>query len=299
MKLTQIVADRGFVVTAEVAPPKGPDPSQALAEARELARLVDAVNVTDGQGATMRMAPLALARLMIDEGITPIWQTTCRDRNRIALQADLLAADALGVENALIVTGDHMVLGDHPGAKPVFGLDSVQLLHVARKMRGGQDLAGNELSTPLRLSTGAVVAPEADNADLQLMKLRKKVEAGAQFVQTQAVFDPAAFARFMRRADLQGIPVLAGIIPVTSPRMARFMNARIPGVNVPTWVIQLLNEAEIEERCRVGAEIAGQIAGAVLPSCRGLHIMAQGGADLVPAILSTAGIDTRSRSERA
>ena len=289
MKLTEIVTERGFAVTAEVAPPRGVDPSVSLAEARELARCVDAVNVTDGQGAKMRMAPLALARLMVEAGVTPVWQTTCRDRNRIALQADLLAADALGVENALIVTGDHMVLGDHPGAKPVFGLDSVQLLHVAREMRAGRDLAGDELGAPLRLCTGAVVAPEADNVDLQLIKLSKKIDAGAQFVQTQAVFDPAAFRRFMERAD-PGVPVLAGIIPVTSPRMARFMNARIPGVNVPTWVIQLLNEAEMEDRRRVGAEIAGQIAGAVLGSCQGLHVMAQGGADLLPQILSIAGV---------
>ncbi|MFW5866212.1 MAG: methylenetetrahydrofolate reductase [Armatimonadota bacterium] len=293
MKLTQIVAERGLVVTAEVAPPKGSDPSSVLSEAREVAEYVDAINVTDGQGATMRMSPIAVARLMIDAGLTPVWQTTCRDRNRIALQADLLAADALGVENALIVTGDHMVLGDHPGAKPVFGLDSVQLLHVAREMRAGRDLAGNELTAPLRLCTGAVVAPEADNADLQLIKLRKKVDAGAEFIQTQAVFDPAAFARFVQRAELPGIPVLAGIIPVTSPRMARFMNARIPGVNVPTWVIQRLNEAEMEDRRRVGAEIAGQIAGAVLRHCQGLHVMAQGGADLLPEILSIAGVRAR------
>jgi len=293
MKLTEIVAERGFAVTAEVAPPKGSDASEALTEARELARYVDAVNVTDGQSATMRMAPLALARLMVEAGVTPVWQTTCRDRNRIALQADLLAADALGVENALIVTGDHMVLGDHPDAKPVFGLDSVQLLHVAERLRVGVDLAGDELSTPLRLCTGAVVAPEADNVDLQLIKLRKKIDAGAQFIQTQAVFDPVAFARFMTRAELSGVPVLAGIIPVTSPRMARFMNARIAGVNVPTWVIQRLNEAEIADRRWVGAQIAGEIAAAVLPHCQGLHIMAQGGADLLPEILASAGVRDR------
>ncbi|MFO8080637.1 MAG: methylenetetrahydrofolate reductase [Armatimonadota bacterium] len=290
MKLTEIVAERGFAVTAEVAPPKGADPSEVLAEAREIGAHVDAINVTDGQGATMRMSPLAVARLMIEEGLTPVWQITCRDRNRIALQGDLLAADALGVENALIVTGDHMVLGDHPGAKPVFGLDSVQLLHVAGEMRAGRDLAGNEMASPLRLSTGAVVAPEADNIDLQLIKLRKKIDAGAEFIQTQAVFEPAAFARFMQRAELAGIPVLAGIIPVTSPRVARFMNARIPGVNVPTWVIQLLNEAEMGDRKRVGAEIAGQIAHAILPACQGLHIMARGGADLLPGILEMAGV---------
>ncbi len=292
MKLTEVVQERGVAVTAEVAPPKGADPSEAVAEAQQLARWVDAINVTDGQGAKMHMSPLAVARLMIEAGVTPIWQLTCRDRNRIALQSDLLAADALGVENALIITGDHMVLGDHPGAKPVFGIDSVQLLRVAQQMRGGEDLAGNELDAPLRMCTGAVVAPEGDNVELQRIKLRKKLDAGAQFIQTQAVFDPAAFTRFVERADIGDVPVLAGIIPVTSPRMARFMNARIPGINVPPWVIQRLNEAEMADRPRVGAEVAGQIAASVLPACRGLHIMAQGKAGLLPQILGTAGLLT-------
>ncbi|NLO05578.1 MAG: 5,10-methylenetetrahydrofolate reductase [candidate division WS1 bacterium] len=290
MKLTEIVRERGLAVTAEVAPPKGSDPAAALGEARKLAALVDAINVTDGQGAAMRMSPIALARLMVEEGIVPVWQATCRDRNRIALQADLLAADALGVENALIVTGDHMVLGDHPDAKPVFDLDSVQLLHVAAEMLEGHDLAGNALDTPLDLCLGAVVAPEADNVELQLIKLRKKIDSGAEFIQTQAIFDPAAFARFMERADLQGVPVLAGIIPVTSPQAARFMNARIPGVNVPTWVIQLLNEAEVSDRPKVAAQIAGQIGASALEHCQGLHIMAQGRSRMLPDILSFAGV---------
>jgi methylenetetrahydrofolate reductase (NADPH) len=290
MKLTEIVRSRGFALTAEVAPPKGSDPAGALEAARQAARHVDAVNVTDGQGAAMRMSPLAIARLLVEDGIEPIWQTTCRDRNRIALQADLLAAAALGVENALIVTGDHMVLGDHPGAKPVFGLDSVQLLRAVTEMRAGRDMAGNALEAPLEMCAGAVVAPEADNAELQLMKLRKKVDAGAQFIQTQAVFEPASFMRFMDRAGELGVPVLAGIIPVTSPRMARFLNARVPGVNVPPWVIQRLNEADSADLRRVAGEVSGQIAAAVVERCEGLQIMAQHSPDLLPAILSVAGL---------
>lgn len=288
MKLTEIVRDRGRAVTAEVAPPKGSDLSEALDAAGRAAQFVDAVNVTDGQGAAMRMSPIAPARLMLEEGIEPVWQITCRDRNRIALQGDVLAAAALGIENVLIVTGDHMALGDHPGAKPVFGLDSVQLLHAVGEMRAGRDMAGNELDGPLEMCAGAVVAPEADNVELQLMKLRKKVDAGAQFIQTQAVFEPAAFMRFMDRAGELGVPVLAGIIPVTSPRMARFLNARVPGVNVPPWVIQRLNEAESGDLRRVAAEVAGQIAASVLERCEGLHIMAQHSLDLLPEIIQAA-----------
>ncbi len=296
MKLTEIVRTRGHAITAEVAPPKGCDPSQALEAARCAARFVDAVNVTDGQGAAMRMSPIAISRLMLEEGLEPVWQITCRDRNRIALQSDFLAAAALGIENALVLTGDHMVLGDHPGAKPVFGLDSVQLLHAAGALSQGRDLAGNELDSPTDICVGAVTSPEADNVELQLMKLRKKVDAGAQFIQTQAVFEPGAFMRFMDRAGELGAPVLAGIIPVTSPRMARFLNARVPGVNVPPWVIQRLNEASPEDLREVAGEIAGQIAAAVLDHCEGLHIMAQHSLDLLPQILSVAGLHSRAKS---
>lgn len=289
VKLTEILARTGFVITAEVGPPKGADPAAALAAAQAAARVADAVNVTDGQGAVMRMSPLALARLLLEGGVTPVWQVTCRDRNRIALQADLLAAAALGIENVLVVTGDHMMLGDHPDAKAVFDLDSVQLLRVARELNEGRDMAGQALEGAPDLCLGAVVAPEADNLELQLLKMRKKVDAGAQFFQTQAVFDPARFERFMDRAAPLGVPVLAGIIPVRSPKMARFMNARIPGVNVPPALIQMLNEAAPGDVRRVGLDIAGEIAAAVAGCCSGLHIMAQGWEDALPAIVAVSG----------
>ncbi|MGD9497977.1 MAG: methylenetetrahydrofolate reductase [Armatimonadota bacterium] len=289
MKLTQILACKGFVITAEVGPPKGADPAAALAAARAAAQVADAVNITDGQGAVMRMSPLGLGRLLVEDSITPVWQVTCRDRNRIALQADLLAAYALGIRNVLVVTGDHMIRGDHPDAKAVFDLDSVQLLRVAGELNRGQDMAGQALDSAPDLCLGAVVAPEADNLELQLVKMRKKVDAGAQFFQTQAVFEPARFERFMARAAPLGAPVLAGIIPVRSPRMARFMNARIPGVEVPTWIIQRLNEADPADLRAVALEIAGQIAAAVAPCCQGLHIMVQGWGDALPAIAAAAG----------
>jgi 5,10-methylenetetrahydrofolate reductase len=289
VKLTEILARKGFVITTEVGPPKGADPTATLVAARVAAQVADAVNITDGQGAVMRMSPVAIARLLVEEGIEPVWQVACRDRNRIALQADLLAAHALGIRNVLVVTGDHMMLGDHPDAKAVFDLDSVQLLRVAQELNDGRDMAGQELESAPDLCLGAVVAPEADNLELQLLKMRKKVDAGAQFFQTQAIFDPARFERFMERAAPLGAPVFAGIIPVKSPRMARFMNARIPGVNVPPAFIQMLNEAAPGDVRRVGLELATQIAAAVADRCQGLHIMAQGWDEALPAIAAAIG----------
>ncbi|MGC9316729.1 MAG: methylenetetrahydrofolate reductase [Armatimonadota bacterium] len=290
MKLTEVIHRRGRAITAEVAPPKGRDASEVLEAATRVSTMVDAVNVTDGQRATMHMSSMALSRLMVERGVEPIWQTTCRDRNRIALQADLLAADALGVDNALVVTGDPVSAGDHPEAKAVFDLDSVRLLQMATQMMDGRDMAGNELEAPLDLCVGAVVAPEGRRTQGQIARLRKKVAAGAQFIQTQAIFDPAAFRRFMQRIDDLGVPVLAGILPITSPGMARFVTGQIPGIDVPPWLIQRLNEAPADEWGRVGAQIAGEIAASVLDCCQGLHIMAQHAQYLVPEILRVAGI---------
>lgn len=290
MRLTELIAERGFAVTGEVGPPHGADPAETLERARAMARAVDAINATDGQGANMRMGSLAICRLLADEGIEPVLQLTCRDRNRIALQAELLSAAALGVQNVLIVTGDHVALGDHPQAKAVFDLDSVQLLHVARGLNQGCSLVGQELSCATDLCLGAVVAPEADNMELQVLKMRKKVDAGAEFFQTQAVFSPPIFERFMGLVSDLGAPVLAGIIPVRSATAARFLNARVPGVNVPPWVMQRLNEAPQEDRARVGAEIAAQIMAAVAPMCRGVHLMPHGMEAMVPEMVEAAGL---------
>ncbi len=299
VKLTELLARKGFLVTGEVGPPHGADPTEALERARMMAPVVDAINATDGQGANLRMGSLALCRLLAEEGIEPVLQLTCRDRNRIALQAELLSAAALGIHNVLIVTGDHVALGDHPQAKAVFDLDSVQLLHVARGLNEGRSLAGRELTCAPDLCLGAVVAPEADNMDLQILKMRKKVDAGAQFFQTQAVFSPPIFERFMEQVVDLGVPVLAGIIPVRSATAARFLNARVPGVNVPPWVMQRLNEAAQEDRTRVGAEIAAQIMAAIAPMCQGVHLMPHGMEALVPEIIAAAGLARPRQSTRS
>ena len=288
MKLAELFAQGRFVVTGEICPPHGADPARALERARQMASAVDAVNVTDGQGANMRMGSLAVCRLLRDEGIEPVLQLTCRDRNRIALQSELLSAAGLGIDNALLVTGDHVALGDHREAKAVFDLDSVQLLHVARGLNEGRSLAGEELGNATDLCLGAVVAPEADNMDLQILKMRKKVDAGTEFFQTQAVFNPPVFERFMDQVSDLDVPVLAGIIPVQSPTAARFLNARVSGVNVPTWIMHRLNETPQDDRRRVAGEMAAQIAVAIKRMCQGVHLMPHNLAGLVPEIVRAA-----------
>ncbi len=290
MKLTELFDKGEFVVTGEVGPPKGASAQEVLEGARVMRDYVAAVNITDNQSAVMRLGSLAVARLLKEEDIEPVFQMTCRDRNRIALQSDLLSADALGVDNVLIITGDHMALGDHPEAKPVFDLDSVSLLAAARSLNEGHDMADIELEQPTDLCLGAVVAPDSYNVDLQLIKMEKKIEAGAQFFQTQAVYDPETFGQFMERAREFGVPVMAGIVPVKSAGMAKFMNANVAGVNVPDWIIERMADTPKEERKQVAAQITADFIRDVKDLCQGAHIMPQGWDDLVPEAIKLAGL---------
>jgi methylenetetrahydrofolate reductase (NADPH) len=272
-----------FIVTAEIAPPKGTDISPALAKARDL-KGVTAVNVTDNQGANMRMAPLALAALLVREGIEPILQVTCRDRNRLTLQSDLLGASALGIENLLILSGDHLGFGDHPSARAVFDLDSVQLLQAVGGIMAGRDMAGKPLSGIPRFFPGAAVTPEAEPFELMFQKYDKKIAAGARFFQTQAVFQPACLERFMAAARPMGVPVLLGVLLLKSAGMARFLNERIPGVRVPKDLIERLEKAAspLDE----GVAIAREMVGFGRRFCRGVHLMTLGHEDRIPEILS-------------
>lgn len=291
MKLSTHFAERGFLVTGEVGPAKGTDASEALAGAAQMASVVDAVNVTDSQSAVMRLGSLAVSRLLKETGIEPVYQLTCRDRNRIALQSDLLSAATLGIENILCITGDHMVLGDHAEAKKVFDLDSVQLLAAARGLREGRDLAGHPVDPPPEYCLGAVVNPGSDDLEMQLLKMRKKVDAGAQFFQTQAVFDPPSFARFMEKATAFGVPILAGIVPLKSAGMARYMNDRIAGVHVPQAMIDRLASTKKQDRKQVSIEMAAGLIRTMKSSCQGVHLMPLGWDDVVAPILEAAGID--------
>jgi len=280
-----------FVVTAEVGPLKGTDTTEIDEIAHLLKGRVDATNVTDQQSAVMRLGSLATCHLLKEKSLEPIFQMTCRDRNRLALQSDLLSAYVLGIENVLAITGDLPALGDHPQAMPVFDLDSVQLLQVIKTLNEGHDMVGNELKGKPDFFPGAVVNPGADTEaalELQIIKMEKKIEAGAKFFQTQAIYEVDRFAKFMKRIEGFGVPVLAGIIPLKSVGMARFMNKNVAGVFVPENLIKKM--ADAKDKTQTGIEIAASLAKELKGLSQGVHIMAIGWEKKVPAILDAAGL---------
>ncbi|MCS7254403.1 MAG: methylenetetrahydrofolate reductase [Armatimonadetes bacterium] len=283
--------ERGeFVITSEVGPPKGTNIEPVLKEAEELCDRVDAFNVTDQQSSVMRLGSLVTCYLLKQRGLEPILQVTCRDRNRIALQSDLLSAAVLGIENVLCLTGDYTTLGDHPQAKPVFDLDSVQLLKVARGLMEGHDMMGNELDGKPTFFLGAVVSPGYEPIELQLIKMEKKIEAGAQFFQTQTVYDVKVFERFMEKASKYGVPIMLGIVLLKSPAMARYMNENVAGVTVPEELINELASVSREDRPKKSVEIAGRLIRQMKDMCQGVHIMPLGWDKYVPAVLDEAGL---------
>jgi methylenetetrahydrofolate reductase (NADPH) len=291
MSLQPLFEKGKFVITAEVGPLKGTDTTELMEAVGVLKGKVDAANVTDQQSSVMRLGSLAVCHLLKMKGLEPVLQVTCRDRNRLALQSDLLSAAVLGIENVLSITGDLPVLGDHPEAKPVYDLDSVHLLWVMQKLNEGFDMQGNELKGKPKFFPGAVVNPGADTEaarELQLIKMEKKIKAGARFFQTQAIYDPSAFAKFMKRAGQFGIPILAGIIPLKSAGMARFMNKNVSGVFVPDALIEKMTAAE--DKTQMGIEIAADLVKELKDMCQGVHIMAIGWEKKVPLVLEAAGI---------
>ncbi len=290
MKLTERFKNNEFVITSEVGPMKGCigngwNPS-FLNEAIGIKEYVHAVNVTDNQSAVMKLGSLAASVFLKREGIEPIFQLTCRDRNRIALQSDLLSACSLGIENVLCLTGDHIRLGDHRSAKPVFDVDSVQLLDIAVRLNTGYDMVGNQLTGPMNMALGAVVNPNFEPLDLQLIKMDKKIEAGAQFFQTQTVYDPGVFETFMRRARSLGVPVQCGIVIIKSPEMARYMNENVSGVKVPESFIEEIASAPKERRKEKAAEMTARLANEIAPMAGGIHFMPLGWSDIIPDILA-------------
>ena len=292
MKITELFDNGQFVVTAEVGPPKGIDASHVVEEAKTYLSGITAVNVTDNQSSVMRMGSLPVCVAMKNAGLNPILQLTCRDRNRIALQSELLGAAMLGIDNILCLTGDHTKMGDHPGAKPVFDLDSVSLLHTVCQLESGVDLGGNPLvGEPPKFAKGAVVSPCSDSVDAQLAKMERKVMAGAEYFQTQAVFDSEKFIQFMEKAKQFGKPVQLGVIIPKSAGMAKFMNRNVAGVHVPQWMIdELAADKEKAKAGITGVELAAKVIRECRPYCQGLHIMALGWEAKVPELLELAGI---------
>ena len=288
MTIAELAKQGKFVITAEVGPPKGVDIQEMLEDAELMRGKVDAINVTDQQSSVMRLGSLPVCRLLLERDLEPVFQMTCRDRNRIALQSDLLGAYTLGIKNVLCLTGDFIALGDHPQAKAVFDLDSVSLLRAARELEQGKDLTGNELAGAPSFCLGAVVTPGADPLEPQLIKLEKKVKAGAQFIQTQAVYEPEKFEVFMKAVAYLNVPILVGIVLLRSAGMARFMNKNVAGVHVPDNLIEEMEQAE--KRMQKSVEIAARLIKDMKALCQGVHIMAIGMEKRVPEIIEAAGL---------
>ena len=283
-----------FLVTMEVNPPKGTDLTEILGAVTKVKGLVDAINVTDGSGAIMRACSLAVAKAVLDAGVDPILQMTCRDRNRLALQADLLGAAILGIRNVLLLRGDDPKSGDHPDAKPVFDIESAALMQAARGLTEGKDMAGKPLAGSPRFCIGAAADPGAKDLEVEAQKLKAKIDGGAHFFQTQAVFDAAKLPAFMAKAKPFGKPILAGILLVKSAKMARYMNEHVWGIHVPETIIDRFEKAA-DKRAECVA-VTAEIIRAVRDSADGIHLYALGWEDLVPEILNEAleGLPQRS-----
>ena len=290
----EVLKSDKFVITSEIGPPKGTNIEKMLHHIDLLKDKVDALNVTDHQSSVMRFPSIGGCLAIKEQGGEPILQVTCRDRNRLALQAELLFAYTRGVKNVLCLTGDAVVVGDHKAAKGVFDLDSTQLLQTIRQMEAGKDLGGNELDGAVEFCAGAIVTPEANPIEPQLIKFEKKIEAGAEFFQTQAIYDLDKFAKFMEYARQFPVKILAGIILLVSARMAKYMTENVPGVFVPQNLIDELAGAPKGEAINKGIEIAGRMI-AILEKesmCHGVHVMAIGREEVVPDILEAAGLAT-------
>ena len=297
MSLRERLASGGFAVTAEISPPRGASTQKITETAAQLKDWVDAVNVTDNQGSNVRLASWAGSLAVLQAGLEPVMQMTCRDRNRIALQSDLLGASALGIRSILVMTGDHPKFGDHPEAKPVFDLDSVQLLWTLRTMRDQHVLlSGRKLDPAPDCFLGAVENPFAPPVPFRAERLGKKVAAGAQFVQTQFVFDVPAFARWMTQVRDLGLHeqcgILAGVGAVRSVRALDYMRDHVPGVEVPDDVFRRLRAVPAEQAAAEGVKLAAEIIRqlAEIPGVAGVHLLVAGNEQAVPDILHSAGV---------
>jgi len=293
-KLKKKLESGAFVVTGEVDPPKGTDLSKYLQNAKRLQSHVTAINVTDLQSAILRIGSLAVSARLVEQGLEPVYQLTCRDRNRLALQSDLLGAWALGIENVLCLTGDHPAMGDHAEAKAVYDLDSVQLLKAASTLNEGYDMAGHELESKPEFFLGAVVTPGAEPLEPQIIKMKKKIEAGAKFFQTQSIYEPDKFERFINKVQGLKIPVIVGIVVLKSASMANYMNEKVPGVYVPANIINELDGTPKEDRQKKGVEITARIIRQIRPLCQGVHIMPLGWEDLISDIISEANLSEKA-----
>lgn len=290
-RLAEKLQSRTFVVTTELTPPKGVDLTDLLSRAVSLKPYVDAINLTESPRARMAIEPTAVAHLLLDRGVEPIVQFTARDRNRIALQSDLLGAAALGVNNFVFMTGDSPAHGDHPQAKGVFDLYASDMLRAAHALAGGRDLAGNPLKGAPQLFVGATANPSAADVTAEVENTRRKIDAGAQFLQTQAIYDVSILERFLDALKPQGVAILAGVIPLKSARMAAWLHANVPGIRVPeAFLSEMDAAAETDSETQIGIDIAARIVRDVHKLCAGVHLMALGWENRIPEILGSGGV---------
>ncbi|MDA8111768.1 MAG: methylenetetrahydrofolate reductase [Nitrospiraceae bacterium] len=289
MTFRQALAERRFLITAECSPPKGTETGELLRKILPLKGRIHAMNVTDNQTAVMRMCPFAMGLHLKTIGIDPIVQLTLRDRNRLALQSDIIGMSSLGIRQVLCLSGDPAAIGDHPETKPVFDLTSPELIRAITLLNGGSDLAGKDLNGPTDLLPGAATSPEGDLAT-EKKRFEEKFDAGARFFQTQVVFDTDRLDRFMEFARPFGVPVICGIILLKSPAMARYLNEKVPGIRVPASLIARLESCSREERIEEGIRIAAETIKSVSSLVSGVHIMTVGAEEHIPAILELAGL---------
>ncbi len=277
-----------FVVTGEIAPPLGTDLTAMRTSVEAIAPVCDAINVTDNQGASLHLSSLAASRVVLEMGHEPIFQQTCRDRNRLALESDMLAAWTLGLTNLLAVTGDDPRGGDHPQAKGVFDLDSTQLAQVAAGFNAGHDMQGRPLKGGTDFFIGAAMFPEAEPWDVQQARIEEKIAAGVRFFQTQAVFDIDKLARATEVAHAHGAKVIAGILVLRSPRVIKFINERLAGLMVPDHIARRIEGAA--DAAAEAVALATEQAAAFRTVADGVHVMALGLDEAVPRIVREAGI---------
>jgi methylenetetrahydrofolate reductase (NADPH) len=284
----EALASGKFVATATVDPPKGTDLETLRQLIQKLKGVVDALGISDNHNAVMCMSPWAVCKLALEEGVEPIMHVTCRDRNRLALQSDLLAAASLGIKNILCVSGDHVKFGDHADAKPVHDIDSVHLLAAAKGLAGGEDMAGNALESAPDFFLGAVANPEADPLEPQLMKVDKKIKAGASFLVTHPVFNMEKLKKFMEHVRQSNIKVLAGIRLLIPEEAPMYKEGSYPGLFVPENLLQEIEGASIETCAELAGRVVKEIKAGSL--CDGVHIVAPGHEDKIPDILKGRGV---------
>ena len=279
-----ILSINKFIYTSELTPPKGIDLSKLINTASDL-NMIDAFNITDNHNSKMTMAPIGLARKLIENNIEPIYQITCRDRNSIAIQSDLLAAYSLGINNILCMSGESAKYGDHPNAKDVFDINSEELIETLTKLNNGYDYANNKLDSVTKFNIGAVVNPGSNMLEKELIKFENKIKNGATFFQTQAIYDPEMLQSIIKIKEHKNIKIFAGFIPVKSVKMANYLNTKVPGINVPENIINLMESTDDPQKTciEISKEIISEIKG--MKGIDGIHIMALGWEHLIPKMI--------------